>query len=94
MTPSITAEAGEPPEKVKVLIVTGFDVDSHKWKESSSLVRTILEKSGRFDVSVSTSKEDFASLHDYAAVVLCYGFWKEPDPSERAKVVLVSGPAG
>ena len=35
-------------EKVKVLIVTGFDHDSHQWEASTKLVHAILEKTGRF----------------------------------------------
>ena len=84
---SVTAAAEEGPKKIKVLIVTGFDVGSHKWKESSELNKKILEKTGRFDVTVTQDKEVFASptLSDYGVVVLNYGFWKEADPSKEAK---------
>lgn len=73
-------------EKIKVLIVTGFDVDSHKWEESSRTISAILQESGRFDVTISPDKEVFASpsLKDNDAVVLCYGFWSESDPSQEA----------
>ncbi len=89
---SVTSTADAVPKKIDVLIVTGFDVGSHKWKESTKLVQTILEKTGRFDVSVSEDKEVFASptLSDYDVVVLNYGFWKEPDPSEKAKTGLLN----
>ena len=84
---SVSGNADAAPKKIKVLIVTGFDVDSHKWQESTKLVQAILEKTGRFDVSVSEDKNVFASpsLDDYSVVVLSYGFWKEADPSEKAK---------
>lgn len=77
--------------KVKVLIVTGFDVDSHKWEESARLNKSILEKSERFDVSISTDKSVFASekLSDYDVLVLNYGFWSEPDPTDEAKAGLL-----
>lgn len=83
----VTTAAEDGPKKIKVLIVTGFDVGSHKWKESTELVRKILDKTGRFDVTVSKDKEVFASrsLADYGVVVLSYGFWKEADPSKDAK---------
>ncbi|MAG94964.1 MAG: hypothetical protein CMJ48_14650 [Planctomycetaceae bacterium] len=89
---SVAADADAAPKKIKVLIVTGFDVGSHKWMESTKLVQTILEKTGRFDVSVSEDKEVFASpaLGDYDVLVLNYGFWKEPDPSEKAKTGLLN----
>ncbi|MEQ8789753.1 MAG: ThuA domain-containing protein [Pirellulaceae bacterium] len=78
-------------DKVKVLIVTGFDVGSHKWEESAKLNQAILQESDRFDVAVSTDKEVFASptLSDYDVLVLNFGFWKEPDPSEEAKAGLL-----
>ena len=79
-------------EKIKVLIVTGFDVGSHKWQESTKLVQGILNETGRFDIEVSEDKEVFASptLGDYEAVVLSYGFWKESDPTDEAKAGLLS----
>lgn len=90
----LTALAGHADAasgKVKVLIVTGFDVDSHKWQESTRMVQSILDATGRFDVTISTDKEDFASpsLKDYDVVVLSFGFWKEADPSDAAKAGLL-----
>ncbi len=78
-------------DKLKVLIVTGFDVASHKWEESSRTISAILQESGRFDVTINPDKEVFASptLKDYAVVVLCYGFWEEAEPSEAAKSGLL-----
>ncbi len=76
-------------EKSKVLIVTGFDVASHQWEESTKLVQAILNESGKFDVTISQNKEDFAALDGYDAVVLNYGFWDEPDPSDKAKAGLL-----
>lgn len=86
-----SAIAHAATEKASVLIVTGFDVDSHQWQESTRLVQTILEKTGRFDVMISKDKEVFASpsLGEYDVVVLSYGFWKEPDPSEKAQQGLL-----
>ena len=54
-------KANAAAEKIKMLIVTGFDVGSHQWEASTKLMRSILEKTGRFDVSISTDKEVFAS---------------------------------
>lgn len=85
------AQDGDESDKIDVLVVTGFDVDSHKWRESTKLIQGILEETGRFDVSVSADKEVFGStsLDDYQAVILNYGFWAEPEPSEKAKVGLL-----
>jgi len=88
---SVAGNATAAPKNVKVLIVTGFDVGSHIWEESTKLVQAVLEKSGRFDATISQDKEVFASpsLSDYEAVVLSYGFWNESDPSEKAKAGLL-----
>lgn len=85
------AKAEDAPKKIKTLIVTGFDVDAHQWAESTRMVQAILDKCGRFDTTISEDKEVFASpkLKEYAVIVLNYGFWKEPDPSEEAKAGLV-----
>ncbi|MBW3596939.1 MAG: ThuA domain-containing protein [Planctomycetes bacterium] len=78
-------------EKIKVLIVTGFDVASHQWEESARMNQGILQESDRFDVAISTDKEVFASpkLSDYDVLVLNFGFWNEPEPSDLAKTGLL-----
>jgi type 1 glutamine amidotransferase len=82
----------EGAEKVKVLIVTGFDAGAHKWEESAKLNQSILQTSDRFEVAMSTDKEIFASpkLSDYDVLVLNFGFWNEPDPSETSKAGLLN----
>ena len=55
-----SAEAAAP-EKVKVLLVTGFDVKSHVWEESTRMVQGILQENGRFEASISTDKEVFGT---------------------------------
>ncbi|MCZ6795008.1 MAG: ThuA domain-containing protein [Planctomycetota bacterium] len=79
-------------KKVKVLVVTGFDVGSHKWRQTTPLVRTTLEKTGRFDVRVCEDVGIFESsaLEKYDVVVLNYGYWSAPDPSDRGKESLLS----
>lgn len=81
----------EGAEKVKVLIVTGFDAGAHKWEESAKLNQALLQQSDRFDVALSMDKEVFASpkLSDHDVLVLNFGFWNEPDPSEKAKAGLL-----
>lgn len=43
-------------EKINVVIVDGFS--NHDWKQTTQVVKTILEKSDLFDVSVSTSPSE------------------------------------
>ncbi len=64
LTASFAPAADQP--KVKVLLITGDDVGSHKWKETSVATKDILAATGRFDVtvveglSVLDSKDDLA----------------------------------
>jgi type 1 glutamine amidotransferase len=85
-----SAQAAEA-EKIKVLIVTGFDVPSHPWRETTPQAREVLESSGRFDVKVSEDIGIFesSSLEKYDVVVLNYGFWNEPEPSAEGKAGLL-----
>ena len=87
----ISGRPADGAEKVKVLFVSGFDHPVHTWEESTKLNQAILQKSNRFDVSVSQDKEVFASpkLSDYDVLVLNFGFWKEADPSDKAKAGLL-----
>lgn len=48
--------AQNSPDKINVLIVDGFS--NHDWQQTTLVVKTILEKSGMFDVSVSTSPSE------------------------------------
>ncbi len=79
-------------EKIKVLIVTGFDAGAHKWEESAKLNQSILQQSDRFEVGISADKEVFASpkLSEYDVLVLNFGFWNEADPSVASKAGLIS----
>ena len=69
-----SAQAGE--RKIHVLIVDGFS--NHDWRQTTSLLRGILERTGLFEVAVSTAPETagdpaWASWHpkfsDYDVVI-------------------------
>ena len=60
-----TVRAKMLPAKIKVLIITGDDVDVHHWKETTAAVRKILVDSGKFDVQVS---EDLKPLESAEAL--------------------------
>ncbi len=83
-------------EKLNVLVVTGFDVGAHDWRGTTHQTVEILEDSGRFNVKVCEDIGIFesSSLDQYDAVVLNYGFWKQPEPSEGAKAGLLKYVAG
>jgi type 1 glutamine amidotransferase len=44
--------AAEKPAQIKVLLITGDDVDVHPWREMSETTREILINTGKFDVRV------------------------------------------
>jgi type 1 glutamine amidotransferase len=44
--------AAEKPAQIRVLLITGDDVDVHPWREMSETTREILVKTGKFDVKV------------------------------------------
>jgi type 1 glutamine amidotransferase len=48
-----SSPSGPKVQKIKVLIVDGFS--NHDWKRTTELIRGILEPTGKFEVSVSTS---------------------------------------
>lgn len=84
--------AAEGDTKVKVLIVTGFDVGAHKWRDTTQQTAAILEDCDRFEVKICEDIGIFesSSLANYDVVVLNYGFWNEPQPSEAAKAGLLN----
>ena len=49
--------------KIPVLIVDGFS--NHDWKQTSNLIKWILEKSGRFHVDICTAPEDSIRLSNW-----------------------------
>ncbi len=68
-----SVRAEDAPAKIKVLIITGDDVDVHHWKETTPAIRKILEDSGKFDVQVSEDLKPLESadaLKAYDAIVL------------------------
>ncbi|MFY0652431.1 MAG: ThuA domain-containing protein [Cyclobacteriaceae bacterium] len=50
------AQPNTSKDKISVLIVDGFS--NHDWKQTTYVVKTILERSGLFEVSVSTSPSE------------------------------------
>ena len=79
-------------EKVPVLIVTGDDVRSHPWRESTQFTRNVLEETGKYDVKVAEDINIFESsrLDQYELVVLNYGYWNLPELSDRGRDNLMS----
>ncbi len=86
-----TLAAAEAPAKIKVLIISGDDVDVHHWKETTAALRKILEESGKFDVQVSEDLkplESADSLNAYDVLVMNRYNRKAP-LSDAAKTNLI-----
>jgi type 1 glutamine amidotransferase len=83
--------AQENKEKIKVLVVTGFDAGAHKWRDTTQQTVSALEGAGKFEVKVSEDLGIFesSSLERYDVVVLNYGFWNEPEPSDEGKQAIL-----
>ncbi len=81
--------AAEAPKKIKVLLVTGDDVEpAHNWREVSQALKGILSGSGKFDVRVCEDAgvlDSAAALGRYDVVLLDYYNAKTPTLSDGAK---------
>ena len=88
------ASAAEGPAKIKVLLVTGDDVQpAHNWREVSQAIRETLVASGKFDVRVCEDAgvlDSAATLGRYDLVFLHLYNAKTPTLSASAKENLAS----
>ncbi len=75
---SLSSQApAQSPSKVKVLILTG--VNNHKWRETTPVLRAILEQTGRFDVRVNEEVRGNTSetFDNYDVLLLNYNDLKQ-----------------
>ena len=86
---TLPGAAAEPPGKIKVLLVTGDDVQpAHNWREVSQALRETLISSGRFDVRICEDTgviDSAATLGRYDLVFLHMYNAKTPTLSAGAK---------
>ena len=91
---ALPGTAAEPPAKIKVLLVTGDDVQpAHNWRDVSQALRETLLSSGKFDVRVCEDAGVFdsaATLGRYDLVLLHMYNAKTPTLSAGAKENLAS----
>ena len=89
--PTYTAEV---PDKIKVLLVTGDDVQpAHNWREVSQAIRELLVSSGKFEVRVCEDAgvlDSAATLSRYDLLFLQLYNAKTPTLSDGAKENLVN----
>src|SRR4051794_11261065 len=53
---SVSSAAPEPGTKYKVLIIDGQN--NHNWRETTPIMKKLLESSGRFTVEVATTAQE------------------------------------
>jgi type 1 glutamine amidotransferase len=89
-----SGSAAEPPASIKVLLVTGDDVQPvHNWREVSAALREILIASGRFQVRICEDTgvlDSAATLGRYDLVLLAMYNAKTPTLSAGAKENLAN----
>jgi uncharacterized protein len=89
----LAAAADTAPAKIRVLLVTGDDVGSHPWRETTDATRQVLAKSGKFEVKVSEDPlilESATALKNYDLVFLNYFNSKNQPLSDQAKENLLA----
>ena len=96
---ALSLPAAHAVEKVKVLIVTGQN--NHNWVRSTPVIRGLLEETGRFDVTVTTTPTKEApkdawqdwrpAFGKFDVVVSDYNGKEWPEPIKAEFVGYVSG---
>lgn len=76
-----------PPKPIRVLIVTGMDIEAHNWQETTKATMEELEKDSRVKVDTLTDIYRLSSfdLSGYDVVYLNFNNWGKPDPDTRAE---------
>jgi uncharacterized protein len=91
LTSSARIWAEDTSAKIKVLIITGDDVDAHNWKETTAALRKILADNGRFEVTVSEDLKPLDSAKGLKAydVIVLNRYNRKAPLSETAKKNLL-----
>lgn len=79
--------AVQPPKPIRVLIVTGMDIDAHHWKETTLAAMKELSKDPRIRVDTLTDIYQLGSvqLNRYDVLYLNFNNWGKPDPDAKAE---------
>lgn len=87
-----TADKPAEAPATRVLIITGRDVPSHKWRETTPVLREILEQTGKYEVLVSEEPAvlESSAISSYDLILLNYNNWQRPTLSEKAKEKLLA----
>ncbi|MCX7871796.1 MAG: ThuA domain-containing protein [Verrucomicrobiae bacterium] len=80
-------------KKIKVLLITGDDVNVHPWQEVSSATRAALQETGKFDVKISEDAgilESMTTIQRYDVIYMAMYNATTPTLSDTAKNNLVN----
>jgi hypothetical protein len=101
MVLTVSAGPSVAQARIKVMILTGQCNQYHNWALSSAAVRSMLDQTGKFDVTVVTSPakgQDMSAFKPtfagYGAVVMDYEGDDWPEPTRQAFVEYVRGGGG
>lgn len=80
-------------KKIKVLIITGDDVNVHPWQEVSAATRAALQETGKFDVKICEDTgilESMTSIQRYDVIYLAMYNATTPTLTDTAKNNLIN----
>jgi type 1 glutamine amidotransferase len=74
-------------DKAMVLLLTGIDYPGHKWRETTPVLKSLLEQDPRIEVRVVEDPHllDSSALTNYAAVLLHFQNWQVSGPGSAAR---------
>lgn len=83
----MTAGVALSADSTRVLLVTGIDYPGHKWKETTPVLRQLLEQDNRLTVRVVEDPGflSAAILTNYDVVLLHFQNWETPGPGLAAR---------
>ncbi|HTN05342.1 ThuA domain-containing protein [Agriterribacter sp.] len=79
--------AAHPKKSIRVLIVTGMDIDAHHWRETTLAAMKELSNDPRIHVDTLTDIYQLGSvnLDRYDVLYLNFNNWGKPDPDTKAE---------
>ena len=92
VVPAFAAEKTEEVELKRVLLITGRDVPAHNWRETTPLLRELLEQTKRFEVVIAEEPLvlESSALSSYDVILLNYYNWQRPSISKKARENLLA----
>jgi type 1 glutamine amidotransferase len=76
-----------PPQKERILLVTGIDYPGHVWRQTAPVLAEALRKDSRLEIFTVEDPHflDSAAIEKYDLIVLHFQNWQQPGPGERAR---------